>query len=238
MTVYVCQFDGHMLCLLQGVTAEEIGRVIILAQECPFALFHHGSKLAEVTDHEQLHSSEGAMAVFVEAQHCINLVEEVGTHHRYLINNEKVERTDNILLLLTEAVLLILRIERATRDIGCQRELKKRVYGDTTGIDSRHARGRYHHHALGRTLLETAQKGGLTRTCLAREEDVYSRALHQLPREVQLLVAMFFFHTSISYCLRVDNFFSPRRQNFFYAEIKYCHRGEKNLSLCTNKDNG
>ena len=46
------------------------------------------------------------MAVFVEAQHCINLVEEVGTHHRYLINNEKVERTDNVLLLLTEAVPL------------------------------------------------------------------------------------------------------------------------------------
>ena len=46
------EFDGHVLRLLQGVATEEIGRAVILAQECPLALLDHGSQLAKVTNHE------------------------------------------------------------------------------------------------------------------------------------------------------------------------------------------
>ena len=204
LTIHVRELYGHMLRLLQGMTAEEVGRMVILAQEAPLTILHHRSQLAEVANHEQLHPSEGAVAILVKTQYGINLVEKVGTHHGDLINDEQVERTDDVLLLLTEPILLILRIERASRDVGRQRELKERVYGDTARIDGRHTCGCYHHHTLRRTLLEAAQEGGLARACLAREEHIHSRALHKLPREVQLLVATFFFHSSYFSHLRGD----------------------------------
>ena len=213
------QLDGHMPGLLQGVAAEEVGRAVILAQESPLAFLHHGGELAEVAYHEQLHTAERAVAVFVEAQHGINLVEEVGTYHGNLVNDEEVERADDVLLLLAEAVLLVLRIERASGDIGRQGELEERVYGDPTGIDGRHARRRHHDHALGRTLLETAQKGGLARTCLARKEYVHPRALHKLPREGQLLILLFllhnpFFQLSAAKLIRKGRYFEKVFNNF------------------------
>ena len=172
-----------MLRLLQGMTAKEVRRAVILTQQCPLAILHHGSQLAEVTNHEQLHPTERAVAVLMQAQHRINLIQKVGPHHGNLVNHKKVQRTDDILLLLAETELLILGVERATRDIGCQRELEERVYRHPSGIDGSHTRGCHHHHALGRTLLELAQEGSLARTCLAREKHIHARALHKLPRE-------------------------------------------------------
>ena len=68
--------------------------------------------------------------------------------------------------------------------MGRQVQLEERVDGHAARIDGSHTSGRYHHHTLGRTLLEATQEGGLTSTSLTREEDIHPRALHKLPREV------------------------------------------------------
>ena len=138
-----------MLCLLQSQAAKEVGRGVVLAQHRPFAFLYYGSQLAEVANHQELHSAEGAVFVLMKTQHGIYLVEEVGTHHGDLVDDEEVERTDNILLLLAEAVFLIATPKRGIGDIGCQRKLEEGVYRNAASIDGCHTRRSHHNHTLG-----------------------------------------------------------------------------------------
>ena len=174
-----------MLCLLQSQAAEEVGRGVVLAQHRPLVLLYYRSQLAEVANHQELHSAERAVLVFVEAQHGIYLVEQVGTHHGNLVDDEEVECTDNILLLLAEAVFLIATPKRGVGDIGCQGKLEKGVYRNAASIDGCHTRRSHHNHTFGRAFLESAQEGGFARTGLASKEDVDPCALYKLPRKVK-----------------------------------------------------
>ena len=185
LAIHLCQFDDGVACALQGERREEVRRGVIAREHLPLVVLSHRSKLAQVADHNHLNAAKRKVVLAETAQHAVYGIEKVGTHHRYLVDDERVDRTDDVYLLFGEAELLFLEIivgyERR------KRQLEERVDGHTFGVDGSNARRRYHHDALRRLLLQSAQKGGLSSASLTGEEEVGVRCLYYVPSELRLL---------------------------------------------------
>ena len=98
---------GHIVNLRQCLRTEEVGRVVIRAEH-PFVFGrHHGRQLLQVADHQQLHATEGLVAVTETTQYTVDGIEEVATHHRYLIDDQQVERRDDLPFLFAEVELAL-----------------------------------------------------------------------------------------------------------------------------------
>ena len=191
LAVDALQLYGDVLDLLQGTRAEEIGGLVVGVEQLPLLVGGHGGELLQVTDEQQLHAAEGPVAVAVLAQHAVDGIEQVATHHGYLVDDEEVEGAQDALLLLAhleETALAALRHHARQMDAG--RELEKGVDGGTAGIDGSHARGGHHDHAFGGQFPDTTQKGGLARTGASCEEDRHVSAFHKLPCKVHLVVVL------------------------------------------------
>ena len=185
LAIHLRQFDNGVACALQGERREEVRRGVIAREHLPFVVLSHGSKLTQVADHNHLNTAKRKVVLTETAQHAVYGIKKVGTHHRDLVDDERVDRTDDVYLLFREAELLLLEIivgyERR------KRQLEERVDGHTFGIDGSDARRRYHHDALRRLLLQSTQKGGLSRASLTGEEEVGVRCLYYVPSELRLL---------------------------------------------------
>ena len=145
LPVHVVELDGHIVYLLQSLRSEKVGRVIVGIEY--FRVFGRddGCELLQVAYHQQLHAAERLVFVTIAAQHPVDGVKQIASHHRYLIDHEDVECADDFALLLAEVV--------AVADVGArnerrQRELEKRMDGHAGRIDGCHSRGCYHHHAF------------------------------------------------------------------------------------------
>ena len=185
LAIHLRQFDDGVACALQGERREEVRRGVIAREHLPLVVLRHRSKLTQVAYHNHLNAAKRKVVLAETAQHAVYGIEKVGTHHRDLVDDERVDRTDDVYLLFGKAELLLLEIivgyERR------KRQLEERVDGHTFGIDGSDARRRYHHDALRRLLLQSAQKGGLSRASLTGEEEVGVRCLYYVPSELRLL---------------------------------------------------
>ena len=123
-------------------------------QQFPFFYFRDGGELVYVANHQQLHSAERLVVVAHSSHHGINGVEQVGAHHRYLVDDEQVDGTHY--LQLVGAYLLILCrprpdvavvgagfIECVFRNLRTEGQLEKRVYGGASRIDGGDSRWCY-----------------------------------------------------------------------------------------------
>ena len=199
LAVDLLQLDSDVIRLRQGLRAEEVGCVVVGLQHLLVLGRHHGRQLLQVANHEQLHAAEGFIMVAVAAHHRVDGVEQVGAHHRDLVDDEQVERGQNLALLATEVELaLYLGVGHEGRE----GQLEERVYGHAAGIDGRHARWCHDDGALARAFHHSAQEGCLARSGLACQENAASGVLHKVPRRAQLIV---FLHS-------LDDFLAIRMQ--------------------------
>ena len=174
------QFDGNVAGLLQGMAAEEVGTVVIGAEQFPVLLLGDGRKLLQVANHEQLHTAEGERAVAVLSENGINLVEQVGTHHGYFIDDNQVQTANQLDFLFSQFevhfLVVVLGDERR------KRQLEKGMDGGSAGIDGGDARGGQNHHALGRVPLQFAQESSFSCSCFSGQEQVGISKFYDLSR--------------------------------------------------------
>ena len=90
LAVDMLQLDSHIVNLLKSLRAKEIRRVVI-GLEHPFVLRgHDGSQLCQVANHQQLHATKGLAVITEATQNGVDGVEQVGTHHRDLVDDEQI----------------------------------------------------------------------------------------------------------------------------------------------------
>ena len=140
------EFHAYIRVLLQHMTVEEIHRLIIILEQFPFVLSRHRRQLLYVAYHQKLHASKCLVAATHFSQHCVDSIEEVGTHHTYLIDDEEVEATYYLQFRLAQLHVRQERQRLTIRDDRSEGQLEKRVYRHAARIDSCHpSRGYYHH---------------------------------------------------------------------------------------------
>ena len=145
LAVDMLQLNGHIVYLLQGLRAKEVGSVVIGLQHPLILGCHHWCQLCQVTNHQQLHTTKGLVMLTEAAQHGIDGIQQVSTHHRDLIDNEQIHRGNDLPLLATEVKLTL---NLCARHIGRERQLEEGVDGDTAGIDGSHTRWRHYDGAF------------------------------------------------------------------------------------------
>ena len=126
--------------------------------------------------------------MFAEAtQYGIDSVKQVGTHHRYFVDDEQVAGGNDFPLFLAEVKLAL---DLCTWHVRREWQLKERVNGDATRIDSRHTRRRYDDGSLTRVFHDGFQECRLSRSCFASKKYAAPRALDEVPCRAQLAVLL------------------------------------------------
>ena len=198
LTVHFFQLDGDVFYLLQGLRAEEVGRIVIGLEHRLVFRCDHGRQLLQVTDHQQLYTAEGLVSVAEAPEYGVDGIEQVAAHHRDLVDDQQVERGDDAAFLLAEVELAL---DAGIGHEGRERQLEEGVDGDTAGIDGCHTCGRHNDRAFLALFYDGLQEGGLSRTCLARKEDAATCVLYEVPCIAQSLVLIVnsdCFHSSFS----------------------------------------
>ena len=90
LAIDVRELDSHVVNLLQRLRAEEIWCVVVGFQHALILGRDNGRELCQVANHQQLHAAKGLSVFTKTAQHGIDGVEQVGTHHRYFVDDEQV----------------------------------------------------------------------------------------------------------------------------------------------------
>ena len=188
LPVHLVQFHHRIFRTCQSVAAEEIRRGIILLQDGPLLVLHHGCKLPEVAYHQQLHTSEGTLVATAEAQHVVHGVEHIRPHHAYLVYHKKVDGAYHTFLLLAHAHLRALRAELGSGHVRGERQLEERVHRHSASIEGGYACGRHDDGTLRCMLLQIAQEGGLARPCPTGEKKTRTGGLYYVPRQLCFLV--------------------------------------------------
>ena len=97
------ELDGDVVELLQSLRMEEIRRRIDLRNVLAFAVLDHRRQLMDIPDHKELHSSERTVVPSISTQAHVDSIQQIRTHHRYLVYDQQVERADDPDALLAEA---------------------------------------------------------------------------------------------------------------------------------------
>ena len=187
LPVHLLQLDGHIVNLRQRLRTEEVRRVVIRCQHALVLGGHHRRQLLQVANHQQLYPAKGLIAVAEPAQHAVDGVQQVAAHHRYLVNDQQVQRRDDFPLLLAE---IKLRLNLRTRHEGREGQLEERMDGHAPRIDGRHTRRCHHDAALAAVLHHRLQERRLSRAGLTRQEDATPRVLHEVPGMTQFPILL------------------------------------------------
>ena len=96
------QFDGHIVNLLQGMASEEIGRVVVSAQDGFVFSRDYRGELLQIANHHQLNASERSAGFAIATQYGVDGIKQIAPHHGYLVDNQQVECADDAAFLLSE----------------------------------------------------------------------------------------------------------------------------------------
>ena len=102
LTIDVTELNGDIVYLLQRFRPEEIGRVVVLLQQLLLIGSDDRRQLLQVAYHQQLHTAKRQRVVAEAAQHIVDGIEQVGSHHRYLVDNQQVDGGNNLSFLAPE----------------------------------------------------------------------------------------------------------------------------------------
>ena len=185
LAVDVAQFNGHIVGHGQRFGAKEVGSSVIIGQQTFVFGRHHGRQLLQVANHEQLHATKRPVMVAIAAQHRVDSVKQVATYHTDFVDNQQIERADNLALLFAEVVSTL---HLHARNEGRKRQLKEAMNGDSARVDGSNACRCHNHHAFGAVAADGFEEGSLTCSGLSRQENALSGMLHEVPGLAELFV--------------------------------------------------
>ena len=201
LAVHLVELDGDVCCLCESLGAEEIGGVIVRIEQCFILRSHHGSKLLQVADHEQLNTAKGQVTVAETSQHCVYGIEQVTAHHGDLVDDEQVEGCDDAALVTAEVEFAL---DTGIWYEGGEGQLEKRVDGDTTCIDGCDTCRGNDNRPLARPLHHCFQKSGFSCSCLSCEKNAPACVFHKLPGGAQFFVVL---HITLMFLTCKDTIF-------------------------------
>ena len=153
LAVYCSQLDSNILQPLQSLAVEEERRRVYPIHIGSLLVGDHRCKLLHIANHQQLHTPEGTAAAPIASQHSIHRVEQIGSHHAYLINNQQIECTYHVHFRLSQLLLAFGELVFCHQflhlgQIGAKRQLEEAVYRHASSIHRCHARRCQHHIAF------------------------------------------------------------------------------------------
>ncbi len=97
MAIHFGEFDRDQLQFGEHLGVEEERRGVEGLQQLPVVFLDHRFKLVDVSDKQELLSAEGfTHVVAVNAQHLVDKVDDIGTYHADLINDDEFEFADDL----------------------------------------------------------------------------------------------------------------------------------------------
>ena len=95
MSIYFTELDAHQLHLLPYLGSKEIGGGIKGLHQSPFFLFDDGLQLEDVTYEQQLLTAKWlAHVTAVDTQQSVYEINDICTYHRYLVDDDQFEFTN------------------------------------------------------------------------------------------------------------------------------------------------
>ena len=179
------QLNGHVVGCGKCLAAKEIRRVVVGPQQLFVLGSDDGRQLSQVAYHEQLHAPKGLVAVAESAQHGVDGIEQIGTHHRNLVDDEQVHRGDDLAFFAAEVeATLHFRIGHEGR----QGELKEGMDSHAPCVDGSYTRGCNDYRPLGALLHNAVQERRLARASLTRQEDAAPGMLDEVPCQLYFVI--------------------------------------------------
>ena len=110
-----------------------------------------------ITNHQHLYATKRQIIFSVPAHDCINGVHQVSPYHRYFINYEQIQGSDDFDLLFAQLPVCLRHLILGNqflhiRKVWAERKLEEGVDCYAAGIDCRHACRRKHDTAFRRIL--------------------------------------------------------------------------------------
>ena len=144
------EFDVDRGLLACDLAVEEEWRWIEGGDYRPLFGDGDGRQLVEVADVDDLYAAKWFIVIVADgAEHGVNLVENVGANHAYLVDDQDFQLAHDFaaqirhLNLFEQILSSLLR-----RGEGGEGKLEEGVYGHAARIDSGHARGSHHRYLL------------------------------------------------------------------------------------------
>ena len=178
LSINVFEFYSDVRNLRKCMTSEEIRGRIIRFQHNSIFLGYYRSKLLKVAHHEQLNATKGLQRVLEATQHRVNRIQKVASNHTDFIDNEKVKRFNNIPFLLRNSIF---SLDYGVWNIRRKGQLKERMNGYSTRIDSCNTCRCNHNQPLLAFLHYVSKECSLTRSGLSRKENARPCMFHKLP---------------------------------------------------------
>ena len=97
LAINLLEFDADELELLEDLGIEEEAAAIERIQQFAVLLLHHRFQLVDVAHQQELFSAERFPHVAaIHTQHLVDEIDDVGTHHTDLIDDDEFHFTDNL----------------------------------------------------------------------------------------------------------------------------------------------
>ena len=187
LAVHLAELDGYDGHLLPHLGVEEIRAGVEGLQQLAVVVLEH--RLA----------AEGLWVAGVDAQQLVDEVDDVCAHHRYLVDDDEFDLTDELALgtrVLQRLLDVAAVVARIVGQQGVEWQSEEAVERGASGVDGRDAsRGEDHVLLLG-GLCDIFQERRLTRAGLPCEKERATGIVDDLEGILPLLVIEVEFHQS------------------------------------------
>ena len=177
------QLDGHQFHLLEDGGREEIRVRIEPVQDFAFLVLHHRLQLEDVSHQQHLFPAERLTHVLrVGAQNLVDEVDDVGTYHRNLVDDDQLQVLDEFPVVgavFQEVVEFAALKAGVVRQERVKRQFEETVQGTPSGVDGRDSGRCQDHVFFPGHLADMLQKGRFAGSCLSRQEDGLAGVLNQ-----------------------------------------------------------
>ena len=157
-------------------------------------VLHHGRKLLHVAYEEQLHTSERQVMPPESSEHQVHSVQHIGTHHAYLVDDQKVKSLYYAYLVLIEPVSVV-AFPDGFRHERSERQLEERVQRHAASVYGSHACWRSHDDALAGMLHHILQECRLACAGTTSQKNVSAGVLHKHPCHSGVAVVVEILHS-------------------------------------------
>ena len=185
LTINLIQLNRHIVNIRQRLTTKKIRSRISIAQHRLIFRSNHRSKLRQVANHQQLHTAKRLTPIAEVAQHGIHSVQQVAAHHRNLINDNHIERSNNLSFLLAKVKH---RVHLSARKIRRQWKLEERMNSNAACIYGSHTSRSKHNSLLATLFHHRAQECCFTSPRFSCQENATPSILYKVPCLTKLYI--------------------------------------------------
>lgn len=185
---------------------EKIGSLIERFKELAVLLFQNGLQLIDISHEEHLLASKRlAHLMTVDAQDLVDEVDNIGSHHRHLVNDYQLhlaQELDLFAIIAQRLADIACRITGVGRQQRMEGEFEEGMERSASSIDGSNARRRKDDMLLLGRSSNIAEEGRFACPRLARQEERVMRELDNLECLLQLLIVQIhFFYSRSSHVL-------------------------------------